>query len=139
MQTIDWRRRGILVAQRFWQPTSACLTCMPGNWDTVMRLEHWSIALRTGLTTGALALLLTFTPLVGLYANRFGNALIVALLTTLGEAYSHKYHFGFFALDRAVLTGMTSGLFAMTASYLLEDHARRLRGVWARLFGSRTG
>jgi hypothetical protein len=139
MQTIDWRRRGILVAQRFWQPTSACLTCMPGNWEKVIRPEHWSIALRTGVTTGALALLLTFTPLVGLYANRFGNALIVALLTTLGEAYSHQYHFGSFAPTGAVLTGVTSGLFAMTASYLLEDHARRLREVWARLFGSHVG
>jgi hypothetical protein len=45
---------------------------------------HWTIAFHTGLLTGLLAVLLTFTPAAKLYGNRYGNALIVGSLTALG-------------------------------------------------------
>lgn len=28
----EWKRRVELFIQRFWQPTSACMACMPGSW-----------------------------------------------------------------------------------------------------------
>jgi hypothetical protein len=84
----EWKRRVRLFVQRFWQPTSACMTCMPGSWSNVMSLAHWTIAFKTGLLTGLLAVLLTFTPAMKLYGNRYGNALLVGLLTALGDAYS---------------------------------------------------
>jgi hypothetical protein len=123
-----------LFAQRFWQPTSACMTCMPGSWGNILSLAHWTIALQTGLFTGILAVLLTFTPAVRLYTRRYGNALIVGLLTMLGDAYSHANHYGF-PFAEAVLTGVISGLLTLAGSYLLEDRARRLRAAWARVFG----
>jgi uncharacterized membrane protein HdeD (DUF308 family) len=134
MDAIDWQRRCILFAQRFLQPTSACVTCMPGSWGNVMSSEHWSVALRTGLATGALAVLLTFTPALRLYANRFGNALIMGGLTMAGDAYSHENHYGGFPFAEAIVTGVVSGLLTLIASYLLEDRARRVRDVWARIF-----
>ncbi|ADG19964.1 xanthine/uracil/vitamin C permease (AzgA family) [Paraburkholderia atlantica] len=129
-----WKRRFKLLVQRFWQPTSACMTCMPGSWGNVMSLTHWAIAFKTGLLTGVLALLLTFTPAAKWYGNRYSNALLVGCLTAIGDAYSHLSHYRFHALEH-IATGVMSGLFALAASYLFEDRARRVRAVWSRLFG----
>lgn len=126
----EWKRRVKLFIQRFWQPTSACMTCMPGSWGNVTSLTHWSIACHTGLLTGFLAVLLTFTPAAKLYSNRYGNALIVGLLTTLGDAYSHPSQYRIPYLEH-VVTGAISGLLTLAASYLFEDRARRLRAAWA--------
>lgn len=129
-----WQHRIKLFVLRFWQPTSACMTCMPGSWGNVMSLAHWAIALRTGLLTGVLAVLLTFTPAARLYANRYGNAVVMGCLTALGDAYSHTSHYRIHVLEH-LLTGVMSGLFALAASFLFEDRARRIRTVWLRVFG----
>ncbi|HEV3426534.1 MAG TPA: hypothetical protein VG320_01490 [Paraburkholderia sp.] len=128
----DWKRRLRLFVQRFWQPTSACMTCMPGSWTNIMSAAHWVLAFKTGLFTGLLAVLLTFTPLAKLYSNRYGNALVMGALTAIGDTYSHPSHY---ASPEALLTGTVSGLITLGASYLFEDRARRLRAAWARLFG----
>ncbi|WP_168790053.1 hypothetical protein [Paraburkholderia aromaticivorans] len=131
--SIEWKRRFKLFIQRFWQPTSACMTCMPGSWGNIISLPHWTIAFHTGLLTGLLAVLLTFTPAAKLYTNRYGNALVVGLLTTLGDAYSHVGHYRIPYVEH-IVTGVISGLFTLAASYLFEDRARRLRAVWVRVF-----
>ena len=127
----EWKRRVTLFVQRFWQPTSACMTCMPGSWGNILSLAHWTIAFRTGLFTALLAVLLTFTPAKKLYANRYGNAVLVGLLTMLGDAYAHPGHYGAPYVEH-VLTGVVSGLLALAASYVLDDRARPIRAVWAR-------
>jgi hypothetical protein len=99
-----------------------------------MSLSHWTIAIQTGLVTGILAVLLTFTPARKLYAHRYGNALLVGCLTMLGDTYSHPSHYHFPFVEH-IVTGIVSGLFALAASYVLEDRARRIRAVWARVFG----
>ncbi|MGF6966610.1 hypothetical protein OKW43_003638 [Paraburkholderia sp. WC7.3g] len=128
------KRRFKLFIQRFWQPTSACMTCMPGSWGNVLSLTHWAIAFKTGLFTGLLALLLTFTPAAKWYGNRYGNALLVGCLTAIGDAYSHFSQYRIHALEH-IATGVMSGLFALLASYVFEDRARRVRTLWSRLFG----
>jgi ABC-type thiamin/hydroxymethylpyrimidine transport system permease subunit len=132
---MEMKRRVRLFIQRFWQPTSACMTCMPGSWGNVLSLAHWTIALQTGLFTGILAVLLTFTPAARLYAHRYGNALIVGILTAAGDAFSHPSHYGL-PFPEAVVTGLTSGLLTLAATYLLEDRARRFRAVWTRILRS---
>ena len=132
--TSDWKRRALLFVKRFWQPTSACMTCMPGSWGNLMSVAHWTVALQTGLVTGILAVLLTFTPVARLYANRYGNALVVGLLTMLGDAYSHANHYGI-PFAEAIVTGLISGLLALAGSFLFEDRARRIRAMWARISG----
>ena len=129
---IGWRLRVKLFVERFWQPTSACMMCMPGSLGNVLSAVHWSIALKTGIVTGIVALLLSFTPVARLYRNRYGNALVVGGITALGDAYSHPNHYGFFHAE-ALLTGAVSALLALVASYLLEDRARRVRAAWASL------
>jgi hypothetical protein len=130
----EWKRRIKLFIQRFWQPTSACMTCMPGSWGNIMSLAHWTIAFRTGLLTGILAVLLTFTPAARLYQNRYGNAVVIGCLTAIGDTYSHTSHYRIHFLEH-IVTGVMSGLFALAASFLLEDRARRIRVVWGHLFG----
>ncbi len=107
---------------------------MPGSVGNVFSAVHWEIALRTGLATGLLALLLSFTPAARLYGNRYGNALVVGSLTAIGDSFSHPGHFSF-AHAEALLTGLVSAAIAIAASFLLEDRARRLRCAWARLRG----
>ncbi len=121
-----------LVAMRFWQPTSACLTCMPGSLANVVSLPHWELAFKTGLATGALVLLLSLTPLVRVFRHPVGNAAIVGFLTMLGDAYSHPDHYGSGFVE-PIVTGLVSATFALIAGLLLEDRARRLRHVWSRL------
>jgi ABC-type thiamin/hydroxymethylpyrimidine transport system permease subunit len=133
MESNGWRLRAKLFAQRLWQPTSACMTCMPGSWGNVFSLVHWSVALQTGLATGVLAVLLSFTPIGRLFRNRFGNALMVGCLTALGDAYTHPGNFGS-AYSEALLTGLVSGLLALAGSYVFEDRARRLRALWSKCF-----
>lgn len=131
---IPWKRRFILFIQRFWQPTSACMSAMPGSLGNLLSLPHWTLALQTGLLTGVLALVLTFTPAARLLANRYGNALMVGMLTVIGDAFSHPGHYGFPGLE-ALLTGVVSGLLALAGSFVFEDRARRLRTLWTRLRG----
>ena len=130
----EWKQRVSLFVQRFWQPTSACMTCMPGSWGNIMSVAHWTIAFHTGLLTGLLAVLLTFTPAAKVYERRYGNALVVGCLTMIGDAYSHASHFRIPYVEH-VATGVISGLLALVASYLLENRASRLRAVWTQVFG----
>lgn len=132
---VGWAMRVRLVAQRFWQPTGACLSCMPGGLllNAASRI-HWEIALRTGVATGALVLLLSFTRAARLFRDRWGNAAIVGLLTALGDAYSHESHYGAFHAE-TLLTGAVSAVLALVGGWLFEDRARRVRRWWRRLRG----
>ena len=130
MEPMGWKARGRLFAQRFWQPTSACMTCMPGSLTRIASLDHWSIALQVGLATGLLVVAITFTPAAAVFRNRYGNAVVVALLTMLGDAYTHGRHDGI-RWTEVPLTGLMSGALALAASFILEDRARRVRLAWA--------
>lgn len=134
MMTDGWKLRLKLFAQRFWQPTSACMTCMPGSLANLGSLPHWSTALQTGLATGLLVLLLSFTPAQRLFRQRYGNAAVVAVLTAGGDAWTHSNHYAI-PWGEAIVTGIVSGLLALAASYLLEDRARRVRALWTRRAG----
>jgi len=105
---------------------------MPGSLGNLWSSAHWLTALQTGLVTGIVALLLSFTPVARLYRRRFGNAALVGGLTAFGDAYAHPNHYGFLHAE-ALLTGAVSALLALVASYLLEDRGRRVRGVWSKL------
>jgi hypothetical protein len=108
------------------------MACMPGSLGNLWSPAHWAIALQTGLVTGLMALMLSFTPVARLYPNRFANAGIVGAITAVGDAYSHPNHYGFLHAE-ALLTGAVSALLALGMSYVLEHRARRLRHAWALL------
>ncbi len=120
-----------LFLQRFWQPTCACMIAMPGSVANVLSSGHWLTALKTGLATGTLALLISFTPLRAAFATRWGHASIVGALTAFGDAWSHPNHYGFDHAE-ALLTGVVSFVIALSGGYLLEDRARRIRALLPR-------
>lgn len=133
MGVLDWKLRVRVFVERLWQPTCACMTCMSApTFANLASAVHWKIALQTGIAAGVLALLITFTPLGRLFAHRYGNALLVGVLTAVADAWSHPGRFGF-EYGEALLTGLVAGLLALAGSFVLEDRARRVRQAWARL------
>jgi ABC-type thiamin/hydroxymethylpyrimidine transport system permease subunit len=133
MQPVSWKLRARVFLERLWQPTCACMTCMSApSFANLASAVHWKIALQTGLGAGILALLLTLTPLGKLFAHRYGNAVLVGCLTALADAWSHPGRFGL-QYGEALLTGVVSGLLALAGSFVLEDRARRVRDLWARM------
>ena len=136
MQVVDWTVRARVFLQRLWQPTCACMVCMTApSFANLVSAVHWKIALQTGVGTGLLALLLTFTPVGRLFANRYGNALMVGGLTMVADAWSHPGRFGW-EYGEALLTGLVAGLLALAGWFVLEDRARRVRQVWAWMRGT---
>ena len=132
----DWGLRAKIFVQRFWQPTSACMACMPpGSLAKAWSFEHWTTALQTGLFTGILALLLSFTPARKLFGDRFGNAIIVGFLTAIADAISHQNHADPYSIaySEHIVTGAVSFGLALAGSYLFEHSARHIRSAWSRL------
>ena len=113
------------------------MVCMTApTFANLASLVHWKIALQTGLGTGLLALVLTFTPIGRMFSHRYSNALLMGILTALADLWSHP---GRFELDwgEALLTGVVSGLIVLATSFVIEDRARRVRSAWAWMRGSR--
>ena len=126
-----------VFVERLWQPTFACMTCMTApTFVNLVSAVHWKLALQTGLGTGALALLITFTPLGRLFTHRYGNALLVGTLTAIADAWSHPGRFGI-EYGEALLTGAVAALLALAGSFVFEDRARRPRQWWGWLRGRR--
>ena len=136
MEPVSWKLRLRVVMQRLTQPTCACMICMTApTFANLISLPHWKIALQTGLGTGFLALLLTFTPVGRLFGQRYGNAVLMGLLTALADAWSHPGRFEA-AYGEALLTGVVSGVIVLATTIVLEDRARRVRDAWAWIRGA---
>lgn len=99
-------------------------------------LPHWKIALQTGIGTGILALLLSFTPVGRLFTHRYGNAVLMGVLTAIADAWSHPGRFRF-EYGEALLTGLVSGLIVLATSFVIEDRGRRVRRAWSWMRGAR--
>ena len=135
MNAVDWKTRARLIVQRLTQPTCACMVCMTApTFANLVSLPHWRIALQTGLGTGLLALLLTVTPIGKLVGDRYGNAVVMGVLTAIADAWSHPGRFQA-EFGEAILTGVVSGLIVLATSFLVEDRGRRVRDAWARVRG----
>lgn len=136
MRIVGWKLRARVFLERLWQPTFACMACMTApTFANLVSAAHWKLALQTGVGTGMLALLLTLTPMGRLFTHRYGNALMVAGLTAVADAWSHPGRVGL-GYGEALLTGLVSGVLALASSFALEDRARRVRRVWARMRGT---
>ena len=135
MNGVDWKLRLRVFIQRLTQPTCACMFCMTApTFANVLSLPHWKIALQTGIGTGLLALLLAFTPVGLLFTRRYSNAVLMGVLTAIADAWSHPGRFGW-EYGEALLTGVVSGLIVLGTSFVIEDRARRVRSMWARIRG----
>ena len=137
MTPVDWKLRARLVVQRLTQPTCACMVCMTApTFANLISLPHWKIALQTGLGTGLLALVLSFTPVGRLFGQRYGNAVLMGALTAIADAWSHPGRFEA-AYGEALLTGVVSALIVYATSFLMDDRGRRVRAAWAWVRGTK--
>ncbi|MCC6194136.1 MAG: hypothetical protein IT518_06670 [Burkholderiales bacterium] len=135
MGVVDWKLRARVFIQRITQPTCACMLSMTApTFANLASLVHWKIALQTGIGTGILALLLSFTPLGRLFAGRYSNAAVMGVLTAGADAWSHPGRFQV-AYGEALLTGLVSGLLVLASSFVIDDP--RVRRAWSRLWGKR--
>lgn len=132
---VDWTLRARVFIQRLTQPTCACMLCMTApTFANLVSLAHWKIALQTGIGTGLLALVLSFTPVGRLFARRYSNAVLMGTLTAAADLWSHPGRFQF-AYGEALVTGLVSGLLVLATSFVIEDRGRRVREFWSRLRG----
>ena len=137
MTTDGLKLRARVFLQRLAQPTCACMLGMSApTFVALASLPHWRIALQTGVGTGILALVLSFTPAGRLFGDRYGNAIVMGALTAIADAWSHPGHFGF-PWAEAIVTGIVSGLLVLATSYLVEDRGRRVRAAWAWIWGAK--
>jgi hypothetical protein len=130
--------RVVTFAKGLWPSFSACifwmsvLSCMAAqavfscNTAFITRFEHWAVALTTGVLTGGLAVVLSFTPIDKLHSNRFGHALLVGLLTIFSDAVSHADHYIPQYHLEALVTGALAAVLAFIGTYL----AAPLRAIW---------
>ena len=139
MEPVSWKLRLRVVIQRLTQPTCACMLCMTApTFANLVSLAHWKVALQTGIGTGILALVLTFTPLGRMFGQKYSNALLMGILTALADLWSHPGRPEFkFDYGEALLTGLVSGLIVLATSFVIEDRARRVRSAWAWIRGTR--
>lgn len=131
MTVVDWKLRARVFVQRVTQPTCSCIICMTApTFANITSIVHWKIALQTGFGTGLFALLVSFTPVARLFAHRYGNALMMGVLTAIADAWSHpgRFHAEY---GEALLTGVVSGLLVLATSFVIEDGGRRPRRMWA--------
>lgn len=136
MDLVNWKLRARVFIQRITQPTCACMLSMTApTFANLASLVHWKIALQTGIGTGILALLLTFTPLGRVFAHRYSNAAAMGVLTAAADAWVHPGRFQV-AYGEALLTGLVSGLLVLATSFVVESP--RVRQAWSRLWGKRT-
>jgi len=136
---MNWKLRLRVVVQRLTQPTCACMLCMTApTFANLVSLPHWKIALQTGIGTGLLALILTFTPIGRMFGEKYRNAPLMGILTALADMWSHPGRPEFkFDYGEALITGVVSGLIVLATSFLIEDRARRVRSAVAWIRGAR--
>jgi len=139
MAAADWKLRVRVFFQRITQPTCACMLCMTApTFANLVSLPHWKIALQTGIGTGILALVLTFTPIGRMFGEKYRNALLMGILTALADMWSHPGRPEFkFDYGEALVTGLVSGAIVLATSFLIEDRARRVRIAWSWIRGTR--
>jgi hypothetical protein len=112
------------------------MLCMTApTFANLASVVHWKIALQTGIGTGLLALLFSFTPMGKMFAHRYGNAVLMGVLTAIADLWSHpgRFHFEY---GEALLTGLVSGLVVLATSYVVEHRGRLVRHVWSKLRGT---
>jgi len=79
--------------------------------------KHILIALKTGILTGAFALLLSFVPyLKQFYNNKVILAFVIFACTTLADVLNHPSHFGG-ATTEALATGLGAVLIFLGVKY----------------------
>lgn len=80
-----------------------------------LTFSHWIKALQTGVLTGALAVLVSFSGRKELQDNKFVMAGLTGFLTAIADFATHPTHFGGPSTE-AIATGIGAGLLCLAFS-----------------------
>lgn len=86
--------RAAIFGRHVGQSSIACLTAMTQGDFSSVTAKHWIVASTTGVIAGALAILISFTPLFRRYNPIVSFAIISFLGTLIADRLAHPSHFG---------------------------------------------
>ncbi|HYE35297.1 hypothetical protein [Methylocaldum sp.] len=98
------------------QSTAACLTAMTKGDLASVTLQHWQIALTTGLAAGVFGVLVSLGPLIKFYDNKWTTAAIAFFGTVIADRWSHPSHFGG-PWSEALVTAFGAAALCLLLSY----------------------
>lgn len=134
MWTIIYVRLTIL-ARHVGQSAAACLTAMTEGDFEKLTLEHWRVALATGLVAGLFGVIMSIGPLIRLYDSRWSFAAIAFFGTLIADRWSHPSHYGG-PWTEALLTAAGAAVLSLLVSYTpIGRHLERFEKLEARTHG----
>ncbi|KTC84098.1 hypothetical protein [Legionella brunensis] len=107
--------RSAIVIRHISQSTTACLISMTKGNLGALTVDHWKIALITGLGAGLIGLLFSFGSLVKLQTSRFGVAFVAFGGTVIADYFSHA------TFPEALATGAGASLLSLALSFTPLD------------------
>lgn len=105
-----------IFARHVGQSTAACLTAMTQGDLAALTLQHWKVALTTGVSAGVLGILVSLGPLFRFYSDRWSVAAIAFFATVLADRWTHPTHFGG-PWTEALVTGLAAAVLSLMISY----------------------
>jgi hypothetical protein len=108
--------RLLILARHVAQSAAACMTAMTEGDFQKVTLQHWEIALTTGVVAGLFGVAVSLGPLIRFYDNRWSFAAIAFFGTVIADWWSHPSHFGG-PFGEALVTGLGAALLSMLVSY----------------------
>lgn len=105
-----------IFARHVGQSTAACLTAMTQGDLSALTLQHWKVALTTGVSAGVLGILVSLGPLFRFYSDRWSVAAIAFFATVLADRWTHPTHFGG-PWTEALVTGLAAAALSLMISY----------------------
>jgi thiamine transporter ThiT len=103
------------------QSTAACLTAMTKGDLSAITIGHWQVALITGVSTAALAIIFSFFSRLELHVSRWGVAAIAFIGTFIVDTLNHGSHYGMFWGDEALLTATAAAALSVVISFTPLD------------------
>lgn len=118
----------LVGARHVSQSTAACLTAMTKGDLGAITLEHWKVALTTGLGVALLAVVLTFIPKLELHLSRWGVAAVAFVGTFIVDVLNHGSHYQLFWGDEALITAVGAAALSILVSFTpLDAWAQKLK------------
>lgn len=109
--------RAAILVRHFSQSTTACLVAMTkGNLST-LTLNHWKIAMITGLGAGIISLIFSFGNLIKFQTSRYGVAFVALIGTIIADLLNH----GGQRWKEALVTGAGAAVLSLILSFTPLD------------------
>ena len=114
---VGLQMRATILVRHFSQSTTACLVAMTkGNLGT-LTLNHWKVAMITGLGAGIISLIFSFGNLVKFQTSRYGVAFVALAGTLIADLLNH----GTQRWQEVLVTGLGAAVLSLFVSFTPLD------------------